>query len=313
MIPHGAIIDLDRPRPPLDRGRIFDEPLRLGSSAGAGPRRAWRRERLAERSSARLEIHHFGELRAVAAAHPRQPYDNELLPELLDRAGIQVVLLPGPYTETFGHVMTEALVAGVPVVGAGYGALGDASGPAAGWTIDPKDRYSLREALVRRSRSVPPRDPAGGGRGAGARAASGGGDGRQVRQHLPAPGIVRTLGGGGNMSEERLRRQLRAQAVVNRQLHAQLAEVTAQLRAVQGHDASAVRVLWRRLEAVLPNRVTLKVERRLRGALGTPPRPRLRGWVERGSGGRVARRPRCRAVRGVGLVGPGRRGPVRAG
>jgi hypothetical protein len=76
------------------------------------------------------------------------------------------------------------------------------------------------------------------------------------------------------MSEERLRRQLRAQAVVNRQLHAQLAEVTAQLRAVQAHDASAVRVLWRRLEAVLPNRVASKVERRLRGALGTPPRPR---------------------------------------
>ena len=40
------------------------------------------------------------------------PYDNELLPELLHRAGIQVVLLPGPYAETFGHVMTEALVAG---------------------------------------------------------------------------------------------------------------------------------------------------------------------------------------------------------
>ena len=114
------------------------------------------------------------------------------------------------------------------------------------------------------------------------------------------------------MSEERLRRQLRAQAVVNRQLHAELAEVTAQLRAVQGHDASAVRVLWRRLEAVLPNRVASKVERRLRGALGTPPRP-ARGCVERGSGRRVARRPRCRAVRGVDPVGPGRRGPVRAG
>ena len=82
------------------------------------------------------------------------------------------------------------------------------------------------------------------------------------------------------MSEERLRRQLRAQAVVNRQLHAQLAEVTAQLRAVQGHDASAVRVLWRGLEAVLPNRVASKVERRLRGALGTPPRPRAVGSSE---------------------------------
>ena len=73
------------------------------------------------------------------------------------------------------------------------------------------------------------------------------------------------------MSEERLRRQLRAQAVVNRQLHAQLAEVTAQLRAVQGNDASAVRVLWRQLESVLPNKVANKLERRVRGALGTPP------------------------------------------
>ena len=84
------------------------------------------------------------------------------------------------------------------------------------------------------------------------------------------------------MSEERLRRQLRAQAVVNRQLHAQLAEITAQLRAVQGNDASAVRVLWGRLEAVLPTRVASKVERRLRGALGTPPRPRQRAVASSG-------------------------------
>lgn len=75
------------------------------------------------------------------------------------------------------------------------------------------------------------------------------------------------------MSEERLRRQLQAQALVNRQLHAQLAELNAQLRAVQGNDASAVRVLWRRMESVLPRRVATKVERRVRGALGVQARP----------------------------------------
>jgi hypothetical protein len=78
------------------------------------------------------------------------------------------------------------------------------------------------------------------------------------------------------MSEERLQRQLRAQAVVNRQLHAQLAEVTAQLRAVQGNDASTVRVLWRGLEAALPNKVARKVERRVRGVLGVSPPPPAR-------------------------------------
>ena len=33
LIPHGAIIDLDRPRPPLDPALLFDEPLRLGPFA----------------------------------------------------------------------------------------------------------------------------------------------------------------------------------------------------------------------------------------------------------------------------------------
>jgi hypothetical protein len=82
----------------------------------------------------------------------------------------------------------------------------------------------------------------------------------------------------GGMNEDRLRRQLQAQAVVNRQLHAQLAEVTAELRAVKGNDANTVRVLWQRLESVLPRSVATKVERRVRGALGTPmgPRPRRR-------------------------------------
>jgi hypothetical protein len=78
------------------------------------------------------------------------------------------------------------------------------------------------------------------------------------------------------MSEDRLRRQLQAQAVVNRQLHAQLAEVTAELRAVQGNDASTVRILWRRIEAVLPGPVASRVERRVRGALGAPVRASAR-------------------------------------
>src|SRR5690606_19686965 len=67
----------------------------------------------------------FGSLkeRAHPALITHGRYDNAALPELLHLAGIQVVLLPGPFAETFGHVMTEALIAGLPVIGARYGSL----------------------------------------------------------------------------------------------------------------------------------------------------------------------------------------------
>ena len=153
LIPHGAIIDLDRPRPPLDPDLLFDEPLRLGYVGLGWPKKGldevnWLAERLAGTG---IEVHHFGKLRADASehVHVHGPYDNEVLPELLDRAGIQVVLLPAPYAETFGHVLTEAFVAGRPVIGTSYGALAErirAGG--LGWTVDPEDRPSI-EALVR--------------------------------------------------------------------------------------------------------------------------------------------------------------------
>ena len=100
LIEHGAIIDLDRPRPPLDPDLIFDEPLRLGFVGLGWPKKGLDVvNRLADRlAGTGIEIHHFGELRADAVAthvHVHGPYDNEVLPELLDRAGIQVVLLPG--------------------------------------------------------------------------------------------------------------------------------------------------------------------------------------------------------------------------
>jgi glycosyltransferase involved in cell wall biosynthesis len=88
------------------------------------------------------------------AVHVHGPYDNEFLPEVLQQAGIHVVLLPGAYAETFGFVMTEALVAGIPVIGASYGALGErirATG--AGWTIDPMDHVGIATLIERLDRS----------------------------------------------------------------------------------------------------------------------------------------------------------------
>jgi glycosyltransferase involved in cell wall biosynthesis len=152
IIQHGAIIDLDPATREPDESLIFDEPLRL-AFVGLG----WAKKgldlvnRLAdELADTSIEIHHFGKLKAEASPAIRLhgPYDNSRLPQLLDRAGIHIVLLPGPYAETFGHVMTESLIAGRPVIGASYGALGErirATG--AGWTLDPDDPAAARQLI----------------------------------------------------------------------------------------------------------------------------------------------------------------------
>jgi GT2 family glycosyltransferase/glycosyltransferase involved in cell wall biosynthesis len=152
IVPHGSVIHIDRPGRVVDEGLIFDEPLRL---AFVG--RGWAKKGLAVANEladsfvdSPIEIHHFGELKDPGSPelHAHGRFDNEMLPELLHRAGIQIVLLPGPYAETFGHVMTEALIAGLPVIGASYGALGERIRPtAAGWTIDPTDVTAIRELI----------------------------------------------------------------------------------------------------------------------------------------------------------------------
>jgi glycosyltransferase involved in cell wall biosynthesis len=146
-----------RPKKP-DEQLLRDEPLRV-AFVGLG----WSKKGLdaanelaeAFRDSS-VEIHHFGPLKQPASPelHTHGAYDNELLPELLHRAGIQVVLLPGPYAETFGIVMSEALAAGIPVIGASYGALGERIRThGAGWTIDPMDTEGIRLVIERLDRA----------------------------------------------------------------------------------------------------------------------------------------------------------------
>jgi GT2 family glycosyltransferase/glycosyltransferase involved in cell wall biosynthesis len=157
IIEHGATIRLRRDGDRLGEARIFDEPLRL-AFVGMG----WAKKGLAvvnelaeAFAASTVELHHFGELkqRASPELHVHGPYHNSLIPELLHRSGIQVVLLPGPYAETFGYVMTEALVAGLPVIGARYGALGERiRAHGAGWTIDPMDLSGIRTLIERLDR-----------------------------------------------------------------------------------------------------------------------------------------------------------------
>jgi len=158
IIEHGSVIRLERRPHEPDESLLRDEPLRV-AFVGIG----WSKKGLdavneiaeAFRDSS-VELHHFGPLKQPASpeVHAHGAYDNELLPDLLHRAGIQVVLLPGPYAETFGIVMSEALAAGIPVMGAGYGALGERiRAHGIGWTIDPTDPESIRLVIERIDRA----------------------------------------------------------------------------------------------------------------------------------------------------------------
>jgi GT2 family glycosyltransferase/glycosyltransferase involved in cell wall biosynthesis len=158
IIEHGSVIRLGRRRKTPDEQLLREEPLRV-AFVGLG----WSKKGLdvvnelaeAFRDSS-VELHHFGPLKEPASPelHAHGPYDNEFLPDLLHRAGVQIVLLPGPYAETFGIVMSEALAAGIPVIGASYGALGERiRANSSGWTIDPTDPDGIRVLIERLDRS----------------------------------------------------------------------------------------------------------------------------------------------------------------
>jgi GT2 family glycosyltransferase/glycosyltransferase involved in cell wall biosynthesis len=157
VIEHGTTTD-PRRRGRLDPDLIADEPLRLAFVGRGWPKKGLTAvNRLAdELADTSVEVHHFGEL--ITEASPELilhgAYDNELLGDLLALAGIQVVLLPGPVAETFSLVLTEAIIAGVPVIGASYGALGERiRAHGVGWTIDPDDPAELRQLVERLDRA----------------------------------------------------------------------------------------------------------------------------------------------------------------
>ena len=158
FIDHGSVIRLGRRPDEPDERLLRDEPLRV-AFVGLG----WSKKgldavnELAEAfRDSDIEIHHFGPLKEPASPelHTHGKYDNESLPDLLHRAGIQVVLLPGAYAETFGIVMSEAMASGIPVIGASYGALGERiRSHGAGWTVDPTDTDGIRAVIEHLDRS----------------------------------------------------------------------------------------------------------------------------------------------------------------
>ncbi|MCU1354162.1 MAG: glycosyl transferase family 2 [Acidimicrobiales bacterium] len=234
VIAHGALIPVDRRVQDVDDALIATEPLRLAFVGVGWPKKGLDVvNRVADALvGSGVEVHHFGKLRAPASSALRThgPYDNAMLPDLLVAAGVQVALLPVPYAETFGHVMTEVLVAGLPVIGTSYGALGERIRQAGvGWTVDPGDvdgivalihRLDLGRAEVRRATEQVRRLPL-----------------RTVAETAPSYADLylshpvgrprRTEGAPVSDDDRRLRRHLRALASVNRQLHAQVADLQA--------------------------------------------------------------------------------------
>ncbi|MEJ7582485.1 MAG: glycosyltransferase [Acidimicrobiales bacterium] len=284
IIEHGAIIDVERAPRALDRSLVLDEPLRL-AFVGIG----WAKKglpvvnELAERlAGTTIELHHFGELRdsISPSVHAHGPYDNEMLPELLHRAGIQVVLLPGPFVETFGHVMTEALIAGLPVIGSRHGALGERIRKhQVGWTIDSEDLSGTRALienldrcrleLLRATQRVAQIDVQSVASTVARYAAL---------YRSETVGVSSVAGADREIrrsDNERLRRELKAVATMNRRLEGQLSKLS-------GSPATPTR---------LARRVVPSLLRRARAAIVT------RGF--RAAGQEASRRVVRRTKRGI--------------
>lgn len=113
-------------------------------------------------SNADVELHLFGfgvpndpfaaRLNKVAAGdsriHFRGRYENRRLPELL--AGIDVVVVPSRWHETFSLVTREALLAGLPVVASRVGGIPEAiTDGVNGLLVPPSDEAALAAALAR--------------------------------------------------------------------------------------------------------------------------------------------------------------------
>jgi GT2 family glycosyltransferase/glycosyltransferase involved in cell wall biosynthesis len=159
-IPHGALVDPTRRVTRPDEDRLLDGPLRLALVG-----RGWKKKGLhllnacaEDLAGTGIELHHFGELREKVSPRVRAHglYRSEDLADLLDEHGIQIVLLPGPYSETFGHTMTESLLAGRPVIGSRHGAIGERiRAHGVGWTVEPTDPDGLRRLIENLDRSRP--------------------------------------------------------------------------------------------------------------------------------------------------------------
>lgn len=266
IIEHGTLVEHRRAVRRVDEARIFDEPLRV-AYVGIG----WAKKglpvvnSLAERFDDRsVEFHHFGELRMAVSesivTHGR--YDNAVLPELLERAGIQVLLLPGPFVETFGHVLTESLIAGRPVIGSRDGALGERIREhQVGWAIDTDDLLALerliddldrcRVEVLRATRRATELDLRTVADTVGSYAPL-------YRSDAPPDaGDPKRTGWDSMRERERFQRELRAMAVVNRRLRAQLAVAPAPTstdKPTTGGAATAAQVASDRLPPRLAQR-----------------------------------------------------------
>lgn len=153
-IEHGAIVDMGLRAPVRRSWEFFDEPLRVAGCGQARKKKgadilSW----LADDVTADgIEVHHFGQLLEPLSdsvvAHGA--YSGDQLVTLLRAGGIHVVVLVAPYAETFGHVMTEAMIAGCPVIVSEFGSLAERVWRhGTGWTVDPDDPGALAQ-LVRR-------------------------------------------------------------------------------------------------------------------------------------------------------------------
>jgi glycosyltransferase involved in cell wall biosynthesis len=154
LLPWGVPPAADQCIPGLDPR----QPLRIGGVGVLAPVKGTELLTTLVEATAHLHVewHWFGATEGKRLRAPRgQPkvrlhgaYARERLARELNRARIDVVLLPSIAPETFSLTLSEVLAAGLPVIASDLGALGervDAAG--AGWTVDVHDAGHLAAVL----------------------------------------------------------------------------------------------------------------------------------------------------------------------
>ena len=146
IIEHGSLV-ASSPTPRPVRRDGASAPLRLAFVGRGWPKKGLaqaNRPGRSRRLSEVAEVHHLGPL--VGRGRPSPAVSRSVSTGGARRVAWTIwtstsCSCPGPYAETYGLVMSEALAAGRPVIGAGYGALGERiRRDGVGWVVRPRRR-----------------------------------------------------------------------------------------------------------------------------------------------------------------------------
>ena len=104
----------------------------------------------------KVKIHLFGSIQEASLKNSKYfkshgPYSRENLPKLLRKNKIKLVCIFSICPETYSYTLTEAVSAGVPILGINLGAIGERiKKHGLGWLIDPRTPIEEYKGIIER-------------------------------------------------------------------------------------------------------------------------------------------------------------------